>query len=104
MIVNDDSLPSIISDDIRKKIQGALREMSESMTRVEAEKDFQKEIAERMLGECMVPKKDFNKLARIYHASTLAQEASKNEEFMQFAEAVLAPMENRIGYNDDQMV
>ena len=96
MIVNDDSLPAVINNDIRKKIQGALKEVSASMTRVEAEKDFQKEVAERMLDECMVPKKDFNKLARIYHASTLAQEASKNEEFMQFAEAVLAPMENRL--------
>jgi siroheme synthase (precorrin-2 oxidase/ferrochelatase) len=96
MIVNDDSLPSVVSADIRKKIQDALKEMSESMTRVEAEKDFQKDVAERMLTECMVPKKDFNKLARIYHASTLAQEAAKSEEFKQFAEAVLAPMENRI--------
>jgi hypothetical protein len=96
MIVNDDSLPSVVTDDTRKKIQGALKEMSESMTRAEAEKDFQKEIAERMLTECMVPKKDFNKLARIYHASTLAQEAAKNEDFMQFAEAVLAPLERQI--------
>ena len=45
----------------------------------------------------MVPKKDFNKLAKIYHASTLAQEAAKSEEFMQFAEAVLAPLDRRIG-------
>ena len=100
MIVNDESLPTVVSEDNRKKIQDALKEMSESMTRVEAEKDFQKEIAERMLIECMVPKKDFNKLAKIYHASTLAQEASKNEEFMQFAEAVLAPMERRLGYTE----
>ena len=99
MIINDDSLPSVVTDDTRKKIQGALKEMSESMTRVEAEKDFQKEIAERMMVECMVPKKDFNKLARIYHASTLAQEAAKNEDFMQFAEAVLAPMESRLGFD-----
>lgn len=96
MIANDDSLPTVITPDSRKKIQDALKEVSNSMTRVEAEKDFQKEVAERIQDECMVSKKDFNKLARIYHASTLAQEASKNEEFMQFAEAVLAPMENRL--------
>jgi hypothetical protein len=100
MIVNDESLPVVVTDEVRTKIQDALKEMSNSFTRAEAEKDFQKEIAERMLAECMVPKKDFNKLARIYHASTLAQEASKNEEFMQFAEAVLAPMERRLGYDN----
>lgn len=102
MIIDDESLPTVVSEDNRKKIQDALKEMSESMTRVEAEKDFQKEIAERMLTECMVPKKDFNKLAKIYHASTLAQEASKNEEFMQFASSILAPLERQLGYDRDE--
>ena len=96
-IINDESLPTVITEEHRKKIQGALAEMSNSYTRIEAEKDQQKAIAEAILEECMVPKKDFIKLARIYHASTLAQEAAKSEEFMQFAEAVLAPMNRRIG-------
>jgi len=96
-IINDDSLPTVITEEHRKKIQDALKEMSNSFTQIEAQKDHQKAIADMILEDCMVPKKDFNKLARIYHASTLAQEAAKSEEFMQFAEAVLAPMNRRIG-------
>lgn len=96
-IVNDDSLPQVITEEHRKQIQSALAEMSGSFTRVEAEKEHQKAIADKILEDCMVPKKDFNKLARIYHASTLAQEAAKSEEFMQFAEAVLTPLDRRIG-------
>lgn len=95
-VIDAESLPTVITEEHRKKIQGALTEMSGSYTRIEAEKDHQKAIAEAILEECMVPKKDFVKLARIYHASTIAQEAAKNEEFMQFAEAVLVPMERRL--------
>ena len=89
-------LPSTITSEDRKKVQGALKEMSDSMTRVSAEKDLQKDIAQRMLDEVGVPKKDFNKLARIYHASNLMEEAARNEEFMEFAEAIMAPPERQI--------
>ena len=89
-------LPSTITTEDRKKVQNALKEMSDSMTRVQAEKDLQKDIAQRMLDEIGVPKKDFNKLARIYHASNLMEEAARNEEFMEFAEAIMAPPERQI--------
>lgn len=89
-------LPSTITDLDRKKIQNSLKEMSDSMTRVAAEKDLQKEIAEKIKEDCNVGKAHFNKLARIYHASNLMEEASKNEEFMEFAEAVMQPPERQI--------
>ena len=88
--IQDSGLPQVVTEEQRKKIQGALREMSDSMYRVAAEKDLQKEIAARMLDECMIPKKDFNKLAKIFHAANLAEEAARNEEFMEFAEAILS--------------
>jgi hypothetical protein len=93
---NAPQLPSTITENDRVKIQGALREMSDSMTRVSAERDLQKEIAERMLEDLNVPKREFNKLAKIYHASNLMEEAARNEEFMEFAEAVMAPLSNQI--------
>lgn len=93
-------LPSTITQEDRIKVQGALKEMSDSMTRVSAEKDLQKDIAQRMLDEVGVPKKDFNKLARIYHASNLMEEAARNEEFMEFAEAIMAPPERQIASGD----
>ena len=90
------SLPSVITDSDRKVIQNALREMSDSMTRISAEKDLQKDIAEQILEKVNVSKKDFNKLARIFHASNLMEEAARNEEFMEFASAVLAPVSRQI--------
>jgi len=91
-VQEDNTLPTVITEDQKKMIQGALKEMSNSMTRVEAEKELQKEIADRMKEECMIPKRDFNKLAKIYHASNLVEEAQRNEEFMEFAEAVISPI------------
>jgi len=93
---NNGGLPTTITDKDRKDIQNALREMSDSMTRVSAEKDLQKDIAQKMLDEIGVPKREFNKLAKIYHASNLMEEAARNEEFMEFAEAVMAPFERQI--------
>lgn len=98
--MSDETLPTIITEKNRKQIQGALQEMSNSMVRVEAEKDHMKAIAEKILEDCLVPKKDFNKLARIYHASNLAQEAAKSEEFLQFAEAVMEPLQ--LGKDSDE--
>lgn len=96
MSTSQSNLPSNITSEDRKKIQNALQEMSNSMTRVEAEKDLMKDIAEKIHEEMGVPKKDFNKLARIFHASNLMEEAARNEEFMEFAEAVMAPVERQI--------
>jgi hypothetical protein len=91
------TLPTTITDKDRQVIQGALREMSDSMTRVSAEKDLQKDIATKMFEDLGVPKSQFNKLAKIYHASNLMEEAAKNEEFMEFAEAVMSSPEKQIG-------
>ena len=93
-------LPQVITEEQRKLIQGALQEMSNSMTRVEAEKDLQKDIIERIKEECDVPKKDFARLAKIYHASSLVEEAAKEEEFMEFASAVMSPTDNLLEYNN----
>jgi type III secretory pathway lipoprotein EscJ len=49
-----------------------------------------------MLDDLGIPKKDFNRLAKIFHASNLVEEAARNEEFMEFAEAILIGPENQI--------
>ena len=92
----NNTLPTVITDKDRQVIQSALREMSDSMTRVSAEKDLQKDIATKMFEDLGVPKNQFNKLAKIYHASNLMEEAAKNEEFMEFAEAVMSTPERQI--------
>lgn len=89
-------LPQTITEKDRKVIKGALKEMSDSFYQIEAQKDLQKDIAQKMLDDLGIPKREFNKLAKIYHASNLVEEAARNEEFMEFAEAILIGPENQI--------
>ena len=89
-------LPSTITSADRKKVQKALQEMSDSFYQIESQKDLQKDIAQTMLDELGIPKKDFNRLAKIFHASNLVEEAARNEEFMEFAEAILIGPSNQL--------
>jgi len=91
MIEDSMQIPRVVDDKMRDELRKALREMSDSMTRVASEKDHMKAIAEKMKEEYQVPKRYFNKLARIYHAANLMDEMARNEDFMNFAEAVLNP-------------
>jgi hypothetical protein len=50
----------------RKKFLDALQEISNSFTRIEAEKDFIKDVVNNLVEEFELPKKTINKLARIY--------------------------------------
>lgn len=102
MIEDAMQLPQVVNDKMRDELVKALREMSDSMIRADSEKDLQKAIAERMKEEHQVPKKYFNKLARIYHAANLMDEMARNEEFMNFAEAVLSPPAQKVIANEDE--
>jgi hypothetical protein len=79
-----------LTDLDKQKIRKAMKEMSDSFTRVSAEKDLQKEISSMIAEETGVAKRDFNKLAKIYHASSLLEEAARNDEFMEFANEVMS--------------
>lgn len=84
------SLPAVITQDLAEAMGAAMKEMSNSFTRVDAEKELQKDIASRMKDDYGVPKPVFNKMAKLYYAANLAQEEAKNEEFMEFARSVFS--------------
>lgn len=70
-----------LSDEAKKKISGALSEMSASMLRAEAERDLQKNIINDLFDELKVPKKVLSKMARVYHKQNFAEEKATHEEF-----------------------
>jgi hypothetical protein len=59
------------SDEDKKRIKGAMEEMSNSFTRVEAERDFQKEAINALADDVDIPKNILRKMARIYHKQNL---------------------------------
>jgi len=73
----------------RKKFNDALQEISNSMTRVSAEKDLIKDIVKDLSDSFELPKKTVNKLARIYHKQNFTQEAQDFEELETLYEEVV---------------
>jgi hypothetical protein len=72
----------------KKRILGCLDEISNSMTRVEAEKDLIKEIFQKMEDEFEIPKKLSRRLARVYHKRNFADEVAQQNDFVDTYETV----------------
>jgi hypothetical protein len=73
-------LPTLGPND-KLKLLGALKDMSTSMTRVDAEKDLQKNIKNDICKELDLNKKVFSKLAKTYHKQNFSEEVQAHEEF-----------------------
>lgn len=73
----------------RKKIRDALQEASNSMTRISAERDLIKEIAKDISDSFEIPKKQVNKMIRVYHKQNFSEEVATQNEFEQLYEEVV---------------
>ena len=74
------------SDADKKRIRGCMEEMSNSFTRMEAERDFQKEAINSLADEVQIPKSILRKTARAFHnqnVSDLIAEVSDIEALME---------------------
>jgi hypothetical protein len=80
-------IPSSIED--RKKIKDAVEEMSNSMVRVSAERDFQKDVCDRIKDEVGLAPKYLKKLATVYHKQTFVNVQEENESFETLYEEIV---------------
>ena len=65
----------------KKKIKDALSEISNSLTRCEAERDFVKEVLLDIHEQFKIPKKTLSKMAKVYHKQNFNEEVALNDEF-----------------------
>jgi Zn-dependent M32 family carboxypeptidase len=72
----------------KKDLQKAVHEISNSMTRMEAERDLIREIVKDQSQNLQIPKKIVAKIAKTYHKQNLAQEVADHEEFVELYESV----------------
>jgi len=72
----------------KKDLQKAVQEISNSMTRMEAERDLIREIVKDQSQNLQIPKKIVAKIAKTYHKQNLAQEVADHEEFVELYESV----------------
>jgi len=73
----------------RLKIKKMLGEISNSMTRIEAEKDLIRETIKDMSDQFQLPKRTLNKMAKVYHKQNFQQEVQSHEEFETLYESVV---------------
>lgn len=72
----------------KKELQGAVREISASMTRTEAERDLIREIVKDQSQKHLIPKKIISKIAKTYHKQNLTQEIEDHEEFVELYDSI----------------
>jgi hypothetical protein len=75
----------------RKKIKDALQEISNSMTRMDAERDLIKEIKADLHEDFkeQLSKKQISKMARVYHKQNFTEEQQAADEFETLYEEVV---------------
>ena len=72
----------------KAKVLGCLQEISNSLTRIEGERDHIKEILQKMQDEHEIPKKLSRKLARTYHKRNFEEEVAQQNDFVEVYESV----------------
>ena len=65
----------------RAKIKKMLGEISNSMTRVTAERDLIKETIKEMSKEFNLSKRQLNRMAKVYHKQNFSREQEEHSEF-----------------------
>jgi hypothetical protein len=65
----------------RVKIKKMLGEVSNSMTRIEAERDLIKETIKEMSQEFNLSKRHLNRMAKVYHKQNFSREQEEHSEF-----------------------
>ena len=72
---------SSLNDMERKKLKKAIMEINDSMTRVAAERDLQKEAVVALHDELGVDKKLIRRLSKAYFKANFGQEVEENKAF-----------------------
>ena len=72
-----------MTDNEKIIVKDAIKEMVDSMTRVAAERDLQKEMSKQVKENTTVTPKVFRKMARVAFAANFSEEVAVNEEFEQ---------------------
>ncbi len=65
----------------KDKLRKSITEISDSLTRIAAERDLQKEIIKKVSEELTIDKKIIRRMAKVYFNANFAQEVELDEEF-----------------------
>jgi len=72
----------------RKAVYDCMKQISDSMARIEAERDFIKNAVNDICEEQELSKKIFRKMVKVYHKQNFQQEVQTHEEFETLYETI----------------
>jgi len=72
----------------KKKFAKAVQEISNSMTRMDAEKDLMKDIIQETFDALGINKKHIRKVANIYHKQNVSEVRTESDEIIELYEEV----------------
>ena len=78
-----------LTDEDRKRMKKAIMEMNDSMTRVGAERELQKETTNEICNNLGIDKKLFKRMARAYFKANFNNEVQENTDFEEFYSTVI---------------
>jgi hypothetical protein len=76
------------SDADKQRMKGAMDEISQSYSRIEAERDFIKEAIIALEDDVGIPKKYLSKMARIYHKNNVNEVVAEIEDIEALLETI----------------
>jgi archaellum component FlaC len=72
-----------------ERIKNAVKEYSDSLVRIEAEKDQMKAIVDLMNEELEVPKNVFKKMAKVYHKQEFDKVTTDASDFEEYYQTII---------------
>lgn len=85
---NHVSINSLSAED-KKQLKEAVQQLNDSMTRMAAERDFQKETINNVFDKVGVDKKLVRRMAKVYFKANYSQEQEENRAFEEFYDGVM---------------
>jgi len=78
-----------LTEEDRKRLRKAIMEMNDSLTRIGAERELQKEITNEMADQLGMDKKLFKRMSRAYFKANFQSEVQENTDFEEFYTTVI---------------
>lgn len=78
-----------LTDAQKKELKEAIQQLNDSMTRVAAERDYQKESVNSISDKTGVDKKIVRRMAKVYFKANYSQEQEENRNFEEFYDGVM---------------
>jgi hypothetical protein len=89
MAIQQFSINQISNPADRDKLLGVLKECSNSMVRMEGERDLIKEAVKDICDKLELPKRVVNKMVKVYHKQNFDEEVAVQDQFMELYNAVV---------------